>query len=138
MRSDNLRPLTGLGALDPELRAQLDAFAIAPPPFDLDAPPPKEAVILQWNDPRDVIDRTRAYSKAYHAAHPRKPKLIAPPAPTISPAAEPEPEPAPQDPHLHLAKQLIAFAGSLRDSDIAKAARVPVETIAQLRREVGP
>lgn len=160
MRSEDLRALSAdnLGLLSAwaeqgiECKDGTIVSVVGAAPFDLDEEPKPTATILQWNDPAQVRERELRRRADYRKAHLRKRLMSAvgmasreePTAPQQAPPKTWKrehiyPTPVPQTKLAQdLAKQLIAFAGSLRDSDIAKAARVPVETVEQLRAERTP
>lgn len=83
MRSEDLRPLgpRTWATLSDAARAALDAYDIKPAPFELEGQEPT-AVILQWNDPRPVVERRRAYrAQCYKAQKEKRPASTTPQLP---------------------------------------------------------
>ena len=112
MRSDNLRPVS------PERLAEL---GLAPAPFEIIPDPPGQAPLLQWNTPKPVPIKQDYRPRVRPVTAPKAVQFVADPAPALP------------DHKVQFAKQLIGFARSLSDAEIAKAARLPIETVRNLR-----
>lgn len=84
MHSDDLRPVgpRTWALLSGEARAALEAFNPQPAPFEIDGFETPTATILQWNDPRPVLERRRAYrAQCYKAQKEKRPASTTPQLP---------------------------------------------------------